>query len=93
MISDFFSIGGGEYFWGSGRNTTNKYGYPIRPVKLPISREITLELNHLYSEWAKYADDRNKEFPKDYNERISKVISIVKEQLGPNFNVHTPKFK
>lgn len=87
-IRFFFEFGGG-YFWGGDNKTKEKYGYNIRPERLPL----TSNLIQIFDEIHRNTNDglfliqKKDQFPKEFILKVDLALLEAHRELGSNFMI------
>ncbi len=86
----FFYEWGGHMFWARNDNTSEKFGSPIDPLKLPIPSEYAQKFKELNYLWEKL-NRKDSEYSSQYSdwERLfretGELLEKTAKELGPEF--------
>ena len=86
---------GGFCIWGKNDEAKEKYGYAIENHALPISEDLTKEINDLENEYATYLDwdcpqdpsPWTKEHKQDFLNKANIVYKRLKSELDSDFEI------
>ena len=91
----FFFEWGGYCLWSANDEARNKYGYPIEPSKLPLSKETLEKIKNMESwyqtalDWndpggpSPWTREENEKFGREAKTLLEKIIS----ELGEDYEI------
>lgn len=92
---------GGFCVWSKNDNAKEKYGYAVKNEALPISENLTNDLNALEDEYATFLDWENPANPSPWSEahkteflnRANLIYKQLQEELGSEFEIENKVYQ
>ncbi|MHA1148367.1 MAG: leucine-rich repeat domain-containing protein [Promethearchaeota archaeon] len=83
----FFFDAGTAMLWANDKNTSNRFGSPADPEKIPIQTDIVLKLYDLYFKRYKIQKEKKEAKPSNLLNLLFATIKEAQNQLGNNFKL------
>ena len=94
-INVFFDFGSGICLWADNEASQKRFGYPIAPEALPISRNLQVRATFLVSWWDTFLDwdsppkQTNSEAETEqFGTACEKFVELIRSELGEEYVVH-----